>query len=197
MNDYRATYSSMTDDQLLNLALEADLLVPESKDAFDAELAFRKLGKQDISEQAEYLRTASIEALQRKPLRGTIYGFGLAVYGKRDFRPDESFVTTQWVVFFWIPLLPLRSLRIRRRPRGSSTEFFPWSRRYDVLEEFNPNVKQVLCVYAYVAPLVTRAWPIVESIETFALAPLAALVVWASVPWLLRRLAWLWPGSGS
>lgn len=62
MNDYRATYSSMTDDQLLNLAQEADLLVPESKDALDAELAFRRLGKQDILEQAEYLRTVSIKA---------------------------------------------------------------------------------------------------------------------------------------
>ena len=47
------------------------------------------------------------------PLAQTINGFGTKLYGRRDQKWDGSFWTTKWVVFFWIPLIPLRSYRIK------------------------------------------------------------------------------------
>jgi hypothetical protein len=42
-----------------------------------------------------------------------INGTGTKVYGKRDFRTDSSFVTTKWITFLWVPLVPLRSMRVK------------------------------------------------------------------------------------
>src|SRR5258708_2935186 len=107
MSDYRTTYSRMSDDQLLNLATEADSLVPLAKAALKAEMEARKLGPQEIAEQVEHFRALRIEVENRKPLTQTHNGFGTKIYGKRDFESDGSFLTTKWIVFFWIPLIPL------------------------------------------------------------------------------------------
>ncbi len=39
----------------------------------------------------------------------TIHGVGIRAYGERDYWPDGSFVTTEWFVIAWIPLLPTGS----------------------------------------------------------------------------------------
>ena len=49
----------------------------------------------------------------------TFNGIGTTYYGKRDIYPDSSFVTTEWLVFVYLPLLPIRSLRVL--PTGQST----------------------------------------------------------------------------
>src|SRR5579863_7987006 len=48
---------------------------------------------------------------------GTVNGVGTAYYGYRDEQPDGSYITTEFAVFFDIPLWPIRSLRVR--PVGS------------------------------------------------------------------------------
>jgi hypothetical protein len=40
------------------------------------------------------------------------HGTGTALYGRRDFRLDRSFVTTEWVTLAHFPLFPLISKRI-------------------------------------------------------------------------------------
>jgi hypothetical protein len=40
----------------------------------------------------------------------SVQGIGTAFYGKRDFQPDGSYVTTEWCIFFGLPIWPLRSL---------------------------------------------------------------------------------------
>ena len=81
----------------------------------------------------------------------TFNGIGTAFYGQRDFRPDGSYVTTEWIVFLCIPLLPIRSMRLSyqgpAQPRfligiGSADS-------YAVYEKTSPNWRQVLCVYSY------------------------------------------------
>jgi hypothetical protein len=47
-----------------------------------------------------------------KPLTLNITGCGLKTYGSALRRPDRSFVVTQWLVFLWIPILPLGSYRL-------------------------------------------------------------------------------------
>jgi hypothetical protein len=41
-----------------------------------------------------------------------ITGCGLKIYGSALRRPDGSFVVTRWVVFVWIPIIPLGSYRL-------------------------------------------------------------------------------------
>jgi hypothetical protein len=43
----------------------------------------------------------------------SINGCGTRYYGKQDKRQDGSYITTEWITFFFIPLIPLRSLRVK------------------------------------------------------------------------------------
>lgn len=39
-------------------------------------------------------------------------GVGTTYYGNRDPEPDGSYITTEWLVVGYVPLLPLRSFRV-------------------------------------------------------------------------------------
>ena len=51
----------------------------------------------------------------------SFYGCGTALYGERDYHADRSYITTEWVVVFKIPLFPLRSLRVRHQTRTQAS----------------------------------------------------------------------------
>lgn len=91
-------------------------------------------------------------------------GFGTRFYGQRELRSDYSYITTVWIVFLYLPVLPIRSLRVKGDydpiPRFGMT-----SSEYVVLKKGFPNWKQVLCVYGFV--LSWGAW--------------AAVVVWIAL----------------
>jgi ABC-type spermidine/putrescine transport system permease subunit I len=82
---------------------------------------------------------------------GTVQGCGTTFYGQRDFRKDGSYITTEFFVIILIPIVPLRSLRVRDQ---GATEpkikiGFSSARNYAIYEKTWPNWKQVLCVYGY------------------------------------------------
>lgn len=92
-----------------------------------------------------------------------INGMGTTTYGKRDFLADGSFVTTKWIVFLWIPVLPLSSMRVRsaQQPGPDHMEasllltlvgilHFSWSPNYIVSLKRRPVLRQVLYTYAFV-----------------------------------------------
>ncbi|HLG99278.1 MAG TPA: hypothetical protein VKX49_23405 [Bryobacteraceae bacterium] len=188
MSGYRDTYSVMTDDQLLNLALEAESLVSEARSALSVELANRHLGRLDVEEYADHLRRTELIEAQRKPLAQTFNGFGTKLYGKRRPAPDGSFLTTKWVVFFWIPLIPLKSYRVKYAGPGE-TSFLPgWSRRYLVLSESGPDVGQVVNVYSFIA-LFVLGGGLLGEVNAGPILSWSALIVWVCIPWLLRRVA--------
>jgi hypothetical protein len=83
----------------------------------------------------------------------TIQGVGTRFYGKRDFRDDGTYVTTEWAVLFHIPVLPIQSLRVRALGvgRSPSEPGLAPAPLYQVYEKTSPNWKQVFCVYGYVA----------------------------------------------
>jgi hypothetical protein len=90
----------------------------------------------------------------------TLNGFGTTFYGMRDFRADGSHVTTEWIVLAYIPLIPVRSLRVSYRGPGEHSWYlgFGSSENYAVFEKrFPPNWKQVLCTYIYVGFII--GWP--------------------------------------
>jgi hypothetical protein len=84
----------------------------------------------------------------------TFQGIGTTFYGQRDFRADGSFITTEWFVFVFVPIIPFRSLRVRYQ--GTSGAVFYSKKSYLVCEKTFPNWKQVLCVYSFA--IFTVAW---------------------------------------
>jgi hypothetical protein len=137
-------------------------------------------------------------------------GCGTKYYGKRDFHLDMSFVTTEWIVVFLIPIAPLRSVRVLDLDQTSSSAIYPVfssSRSYEVYSVTNPNLRQALSVYGFMALVV--AWP--YSVITVSTLPLmgklfgamqksgggwmvlicilVCLLPWA-LPIFLRRIAW-------
>ena len=129
----------------------------------------------------------------------SLQGFGTTFYGKRDFQPDGSYVTTEFFIFAGIPIVPRKSLRVR--DGGSKGVVFPIAqteRTYAVLDTTRPNVRQVLSVYGFFAFLI--GWIIAVSmahrrLEVELDRTTAGLLWWvlcaspAMIPMTLRRLA--------
>ena len=112
-------------------------------------------------------------------------GFGTTLYGKRDFGSDGSFLTTKWAVFFWVPLLPLKSLRVQCAGPGGASILPGWSRKYQVLAECGPHTRQVVAIYSFVLSFILGAW-LLDSLHAETLVTYGAFAIWACVPWLLR-----------
>lgn len=129
----------------------------------------------------------------------SINGTGTKAYGKRDFRTDGSFITTKWITFLWIPLIPLRSMRVKplNQPGLDHLEAtillafighvaFKSSGKYAVQSDCRPILTQVLHVYAFVLAFVLSWWNLSRN-TTLASAGLL-LAVLAS-PFILRTIA--------
>lgn len=85
----------------------------------------------------------------------SIQGIGTTYYGIHDMRSDGSYVTTEWVVAAFVPIIPLRTLRVVKSGCASGT--FMWSRqRYLVCECLPLDLRQVISVYAFT--IGTLAW---------------------------------------
>ena len=82
----------------------------------------------------------------------TFNGIGTTFYGARDFALDGSYTTTEWFVFVYVPIIPLRSLRIRNVEGGKNFVFFA-SEQYAVYSKGRPNLKQVLSIYGWCAAI--------------------------------------------
>jgi hypothetical protein len=134
---------------------------------------------------------------------GSINGTGTRVYGKRDFLTDGSFVTTKWVSFFWVPLFPLSSMRVRT----SSTDtpmpdhllaslllavgfgllvLIKSSGSYIVQSKRRPVLLQVLYVYAFVFALGFGWWNLSRNTNVLSALFLCAVL---ATPCVLRAVA--------
>jgi|SRR5579863_2450381 len=78
----------------------------------------------------------------------TVQGFGTSFVGQRDFWPDGSYITTEWVVLLFLPLIPLRSLRVTETTSEGGTPFYS-KQGYLVRRELPIHLRQVLCVYGF------------------------------------------------
>ena len=124
----------------------------------------------------------------------SLNGCGTKFYGQRDYRADGSYITTEWIVGFYIPLVPLRSLRVRyqgpaerRVPIG-----FGSADSFAVYEKTAPDWRQVLCTYGliglpvggliFVINIGARYFP--DGLEGHPIA-FGALAVVVSVPFLI------------
>jgi hypothetical protein len=119
----------------------------------------------------------------------TFNGIGTTFYGARDFALDGSYTTTEWFTLLYIPIIPLRSLRIRSLDSGKNFVVYS-SEQYAVYSKSRPNLKQVLFIYGWCAAIVACI-PLasVPGIREVPLLPLIAVVAVAFLPWIIRRRA--------
>jgi lipopolysaccharide export LptBFGC system permease protein LptF len=76
-----------------------------------------------------------------------VNGIGTTYYGASDRQPDGSFVTTEWFILFSVPLIPLRSVRVRYR--GESSRRGSTTKHYDIIDKAPLDSKHVLHAYAW------------------------------------------------
>jgi hypothetical protein len=79
-----------------------------------------------------------------------IHGIGTMVVGERDYWPDGSYVTTEWFVLAWLPIIPLSSKRISYT-RNSDYATYDTSGGFYVYETMGVDRKQALFVYVWLA----------------------------------------------
>jgi hypothetical protein len=77
----------------------------------------------------------------------SVNGIGTKYYGKAERWPDGSYITTKWIVLFFVPILPLGSFRVKRI---SGDGFF---RGEYLVEEVGLHNRQVTTTYAILASL--------------------------------------------
>jgi hypothetical protein len=51
-------------------------------------------------------------------------GIGTRYYGRADESDRGSYTATEWIIFLWLPIVPLRSWRVSQRRKGMDTLLF-------------------------------------------------------------------------
>src|SRR3954453_6174144 len=107
------SYEQMSDGDLMRIAMDRDELTPEAGAAFDAELAKRGLGEDQVRSFAITYR-AEVAAEEREQVSKGVRSFqsrrgiGTAFYGRRDLKEmnnREQYQATRWFCILWIPLI--------------------------------------------------------------------------------------------
>ena len=76
----------------------------------------------------------------------TLNGIGTKYYGKRDIGIDSSYITTEWIVLVYLPIIPIGSFRIKST--GKSTNVIIFSSSEYLVQRVPLNWKQIRNVYA-------------------------------------------------
>ena len=76
----------------------------------------------------------------------SINGIGTHYWGHTELYSDASYITTEWITV-GIPIIPIKSLRVRPIGKGYS-DIFTSRQQYEVLQKFpSINKKQVRRMY--------------------------------------------------
>ena len=86
----------------------------------------------------------------------TLNGIGTKYHGFRNTTPDGISDVTLWLVFLYLPILPLRSYRMQCTP-GENNELY-----YQLLERIPMNVSSILTTYffGWIVTPILWFWPI-------------------------------------
>jgi hypothetical protein len=72
-------------------------------------------------------------------------GIGTRYYGHRDISDSGTYTATEWIVFLWLPIFPLRSWRVSRKRSGIDTILFSDASYF--VKHIPLNLRQVLLGY--------------------------------------------------
>lgn len=84
-------------------------------------------------------------------MASSINGFGTTYYGRRRFKRDGSYITTQWTIAATLPIFPMSSVRVRDSRAGFG------GRELELVEHLPLDWIQVLTTYGYTYLLIPFA----------------------------------------
>lgn len=193
--DYGDAYSGMSNDEIMHVATDRSALRTDALPFLDAELKKRGLSEKDINEYRQHLAATAPGNLPGKEqfVARATNGFGTKIYGKRDFWQDGSYIATKWVILFWIPLVPLKSIRVKEV--GPSHILPAWftqdrgSTQYLVYSRQPLNLKQIAFIYSYLLLLIGGFSAIAILDGSLWFVPPLILSPVLVLPWFFRRHA--------
>jgi len=149
--EFRSTYETMSDGELLAIAADRQDLMDEAIDALDAELVKRGLREADAR---KFKR--NVDRIEARDMVGHIglsgRGMGKQFIGASNYSVDqqarfEEFDSTLWFFALYLPILPLSTVRIRRRVNGKSIFWSFGGSGYTALESKGIDFAQVAITY--------------------------------------------------
>jgi hypothetical protein len=75
----------------------------------------------------------------------TLNGCGTKYYGRREMSPDGSYITTEWIVLAYIPLIPVGSFQVL--PTGESSYYIVGRSTKYFVKRVPFNLKQIRNTY--------------------------------------------------
>ncbi|MBN8420453.1 MAG: hypothetical protein J0L73_16155 [Verrucomicrobia bacterium] len=111
-------------------------------------------------------------------------GIGTAYYGECDFRADGSYVTTEWVSLFYLPLVPLRSVRLIRQRKKDVDSVAFGSKSVILVERLPLHWRQVAKIYGFIGLCVAYVAALVHFPPMLGWS-------WDSIPPKLAAFIWL------
>lgn len=163
------------------------------------------------------------EALQKNvPVRTTSFtfnGIGTSYFGESEYQCDGSYIKTEFICFLYIPLIPLRSMRVYRDASGDGSLLIFTRTGYAVKERIPLYWKQVFYIYVlllltyYLIIFVMNIYPVkyknnfdvflsrfisksgyIDLINLFIfLSPIIPYIVYQSIKIIRRKLASKYP----
>jgi hypothetical protein len=148
---FQANYENLRNEELLRIAADREELVEEAVAALDAELQKRGLRQGQAQKFKRNLKR--IEARDTVGRLGLSFrGIGKQFLGASNYVADhvnqfEEFDSTLWGFVLYLPVLPLSTVRIRRRLRGKSVFWSFGATDFTTMELRELNFGQVALTY--------------------------------------------------
>ena len=78
-----------------------------------------------------------------KNMAFTFNGIGTMFCGQREFRKDGTYITTEWIVLCYVPIVPIRSIRVKYLGPGAHRWYLGMGscKQYTVYDQRLPNWK--------------------------------------------------------
>jgi len=111
-------------------------------------------------------------------------GIGTDYYGECDFRPDGSYVTTEWASLFYLPLFPIRSVRLIRLRKSDVSSVAFSSKGAVIIERLPLHWRQVGNLYGFMVLCVVY-------VATLSTCPALLGRSWEDIPPKLAAFIWL------
>ena len=96
----------------------------------------------------------------------TLNGSGTKYYGRREAGPDGSYVTTEWIVLIYLPLIPIGSFRVC--PTGKSTNAIVYNSQQFMVKRvpFNwPQIRNIYGVTGAIAATLIGGFTLINYLE--------------------------------
>jgi hypothetical protein len=117
IEDFAAQYRALSDEAITQLAIEGGLR-PESNVALQAEMRKRLIGTRQVRSLRDEQEKAQLQARVGHNPYFSYRGIGLRLRGHKFLseadKDKEIIVVTRWIVFAFMPLIPLGSYRVMK-----------------------------------------------------------------------------------